>query len=403
MRRFYLVKKFFTLVVVSGLILTMTSIAGAVDFDYSMGGRFYGYFSSMDGDRGFNAAPGVDGWDTILGATLREGNTWATIKFIADSWNQKIYHSFGIDNIADSPLSIGFDSHDNGTTNLGQQFMGDLFNDFKADPLFNTCDMAGSFNIKYITDTFEIRGEADVYDADGSTYDHVKSGDYFSSDYDERYALGFIFKNDLGKYYIGGKFDANDRDPEDKGRIDKPSIIVGTDLQLNDALGLKIDFYSFEDGLGNRGEFTNAFWKAYDPTTGKWSGRGGHQTLQTTVTYNKFTGQLLYSQPEDDDLDDVYGAGVAYQFNKLTLGAKYFIVDDQVSYDKDRNLSITDDDFYDVYAMYDLGAWDLKFGVSNAQFAFGQDGDKNEGGNYKDHQATISDDPFLYAGVHFEF
>lgn len=389
-------KKFFTMVVVWGLILTMTSIAGAVDFDYSMGGRFYGYVSTIDGDRGFNSSPGVDAWDTILGATLREGNTWATIKFIADSWNQKIYHSFGIDNIAGSPLSLGFDSHDSGTTNLGQQFMGDLFNDFKADPLFNTCDMAGSFNLKYITDTFEIRGEADIYDADGSTYDYYDWSD-IENDYKERYALGFIFKNDLGKYYIGGKYDP---------KYDDPSIIVGTDLQLTEALGLKIDFYSFKDGLGNRGEFTNAFWRAPKISSdgeASWSGRGGHQTLQTTITYNKFTGQLLYSQPEDDDLDDVYGAGLAYQFNKLTLGAKYFIVDDQVSYDKNRNPSITDDNFYDVYAMYDVGAWDLKFGVSNAQFAFGQDGDKNEGGNYYDKQATISDDPFFYVGVHFEF
>lgn len=385
-------KKFFTMVVVWGLILTMTSIAGAVDFDYSMGGRFYGYFSTIDGDRGFNSSPGVDAWDTILGATLREGNTWATIKFIADSWNQKIYHSFGIDNIAGSPLSLGFDSHDNGTTNLGQQFMGDLFNDFKADPLFNTCDMAGSFNLKYITDTFEIRGEAKVYDADGSTYDHYDGwkdaeGNDYGNDYSERYALGFIFKNDLGKYYIGGKYDP---------KYDDPSIIVGTDLQLTDALGLKVDAWSFKSGLGNRGEFSRAFWGSPD---------AGHQTIQTTVTYNHFTGQLLYSKPENDDLDDVFGAGIAYQINKWTLGAKYFLVDDQVSYDKDFNESKTDDNFYDVYAMYDVGAWDLKFGVSNAQFAFGQDGKYNEGGagSSMDHQATISDDPFFYVGVHFEF
>lgn len=377
-------KKLIVLALVAAMILCMTSISLGAEFSYSMGGRFYGYFSSIDGDHGFNPSPGVDAWDTILGATVREGNSWATIKFIADSWNQKIYHSFGIDNIGGTPWSIGFDSHDTGTTNLGQQFMGDLFNDFKADPLFNTCDMAGSINVKFITDKFEFRGEADVYDADGSTYDRADaSNGYYSDDYDERYAVGFIFKNDMGKYYIGGKYDPDYEDP---------SIILGADLKLNDDLGLKIDLWSFKSGLGNRGEFTQAFWAG-----------GGHQTIQATVTYNKFTGQLMYSKPEIDGLDDVYGIGAAYQINKFTVGAKYFAVDDQPVFDDQHNIVDTEDYFYDVYGMYDVGAWDIKFGVSNAQFPFGQDGDKNEGGNYRDKQATISDDPFFYVGVHFEF
>jgi hypothetical protein len=367
-------KKILTLSMVGLLVLSIAGMAFGVDFDYSMGGRYYAYFSSIDGDRGFNAAPGVDAWDTILGATVKgENNTWATIKFIADSWNQKIYHSFGIDNIGGSPWSLGFDSHDNGTTNLGQQFMGDLFNDFKADPFFNTCDMAGSINVKYITDTFELRSEAKVYDSDGSTPTEENKNDEIN----EAYALGLIFKSDMGKYYIGAKIKDND----DQHTYDDPLYIAGADLQLND-LGVKIDFWSDKSGVSGKGEFQDAFWSSK-----------GHQTLQTTLTYDNLTGQLLYSQPEED-LDDVVGVGVGYQFTpELNLGIKYFMVDE----------SKADDGFYDVYGMYNVGAWDLKFGVSNAQFPYGQDGDKNEGGNYNDKQAFESEDPFFYVGVHFEF
>ncbi len=375
-------KKFFALALLVILVLSMASMSLAAELSSIIGGRYYGYFSTIDGDKGFNPSPGVDAWDTILGATVKEensfGTSWATIKFIADTWNQKIYHSFGIDNIAGSPLSLGFDSHDSGTTNLGQQFMGDLFNDFKADPFFNTCDMAGSFNLKYVTDTFEFRGEAKVYDPDGdtdNTIDYDDKGNPIDDGYSEAYALGLIFKTDVGKYFIGAKTQQG---------VDDPFYIVGGEYKFSEDLKLKVDLWLNKDGIANQGEFQQAFW----------SNNGGHQTLQATVDYNKFTGQLMFSQPEDDTIDDVYGIGAAYRLTEhWTAGAKYFAVDDAVA----------EDGFYDVYGMFDVGAWDVKAGVSNAQFPFGHCGDKNEGGNYGSKQAFESEDPFFYIGVHFEF
>lgn len=364
-------KKLLILTFVLVMLFSVTSISFGAEYSYIMGGRYYGYFSSIDGDRGFNPAPGVDAWDTILGATVKKDNTWASIKFIADSWNQKIYHSFGIDNIAGSPLSIGFDSHDSGTANLGQQFMGDLFNDFKADPFFNTCDMAGSFNFKFITDSFEARAETKVYDANGATDNTSANPD---NNYAEAYALALIFKNDLGKFYIGGKSVAG---------VEDPNIIIGTDLQISDAMGLKLDAWANKSGINNQGQFKEAFWGGND---------GGHTTVQATLTYNQFTGQLMFSQPEAD-LEDVIGVGASYQINKLLVGAKYFVVDEDVY----------DDGFFDAYGLYNLGAFDVKLGVSNARFPFGHAGDKNEGGNYNDDQAKLEDDAFVYLGFHFEF
>lgn len=368
-------KKFYALTLAMLLVFSMAAAAMAVDYSYIMGGRYYAYFSTIDGDRGFNPAPGVDAWNTVLGATVKQKNTWASIKFIADSWNQKIYHSFGIDNIAGTPWSIGFDSHDSGTTNLGQQFMGDLFNDFKADPYFNTCDMAGSFNVKYITDTFEFRGEAKVYDGDGSTgpYYDENLGRYVADEINEMYAAGLVFKNDLGKFYFGGKYTPNAEDP---------LLIVGADLKL-DNIGLKLDFWSDKSGLSNQGDMDTILW-----------GGGGHQTLQATVEIDKLTGQFVYSQLEKD-LDDTIGLGVAYKLtDKFTLGTKYFMVDDKSA----------DDGIYDVYAMYDVGAWDIKFGTSNAQYQWGHCGPYNEGSQqYKSSDAIYNDDGFFYVGVHFEF
>ncbi|HYH03293.1 MAG TPA: hypothetical protein VEC37_09340, partial [Bacillota bacterium] len=235
-------KKFYALTLAMLLVFSMAAAAMAADYSYIMGGRYYSYFSTIDGDDGFNPAPGVDAWDTILGATVKQNNTWASIKFIADTWNQKIYHSFGIDNINGSPLSIGFDSHDTGTCNLGQQFMGDLFNDFKADPYFNTCDLAGSFNFKYITDTFEFRGEAKVYDSDGS-----RPANGASEDISDAYAAALIFKGDNGKFYVGvhTKDTADSVDSDGKfvkGMVYDPLFVIGADLKLND-IGFKIDFW----------------------------------------------------------------------------------------------------------------------------------------------------------------
>jgi hypothetical protein len=379
----------------------MTSISLGVEYSSVIGGRYYGYFTNIDGDRGFNAGAGNDAWDTILGGTVRKDNSWATIKFIADSWNQVIAHSFGIDNIAGTPWSFGFDTHDTGTTNLGQQFMGDLFNDFKADPFFNTCDMGGSFNFKYITDSFEFRAEAQVYDADGDTdnenatyleknYDLVKTDpdgneyietvtviERIDNDWSEKYTMGFIFKNELGKFYIGGKTTPSKEDA---------FIILGADLQINDELGLKLDFWSDESAYSNGGEFANAFWS--------WQ---GHNTFQATVTYNDFTGQLVFSQPEAKGRDDIIGIGASYRIDRWLVGAKYFDVDEIAAPE--------DECFYDIYGMYNVGAWDIKFGTSNAQFAFGQGGKYNEGAieEGSSTQASEADDPFVYAGFHFEF
>ncbi|HYH02507.1 MAG TPA: hypothetical protein VEC37_05360, partial [Bacillota bacterium] len=112
------------------------------------------------------------------------------------------------------------------------------------------------------------------------------------------------------------------------------------------------------------------------------------------ITIDKFTGQFVYSQPEKD-LDDAIGIGVAYKVApKLTVGTKYFTGDE---------LHKADDGIYDVYGIYNVGAWDIKFGASNARNPYGHCGDKNEGGNYSDKQAKYEDDPFFYAGVHFEF
>jgi hypothetical protein len=383
------VKKFLTLSMVGLLLLSTAAVAFSVEFSSSMGGRFYGYFSSADGDHGFNPASENDCWDTILAATVTgKNNTWARISFIASTWEQTINHAFGIDNIADSPWSIGFDTHDTGTTHLGQQYMGDLFNDFKADPLFNSCNMAGSFNYKYITDTFEYRGEAQVYDGNGgnSKYDDK------DENYVERYANAFIFKSDLGKFYVGDQHKAGSGD----------FYIAGFEGKIND-IGLKIDFWSDKDAVNERGEFKKAFW-----------GDGGHQTLQTTINIDRITGQLLYSQPDKDEYDDVIGLGIQYQFTEnLAIGAKMFMVDEKlnrevVNIKTDGSCeygSDNTDQYYDVYGLYNVGAWDLKFGVSNAQYLYGQAGPNNvhNDKSYPDTGAHYTDDPFVYAGVHFEF
>jgi hypothetical protein len=364
-------RRLYTLLLTLGLVLAAVTAAAAVDFSYSIGGRFFSYVSNIEGDRGFNPAPGVDCWDTILGGTVREGNTWASIKFIADSWNQKIYHSFGIDNIGGTPLSMGFDSHDSGTANLGQQFIGDLFNDFKADPYFNTCDMPGSIFSKYITDSFEVRAEAQVYDGDGDTDNRDDEKKPIGEQFKEAYALGLIFKPAWGKVYIGGKHIS--------GRDDS-LYIVGTEFNINN-YDIKLDYWDDRSGISNQGQFSKAFWN-----------KGGHQTFQGTVSINKFTGQLMYSHPEAD-LDDVVGIGGAYRIDRWTVGAKYFFVDEDAS----------SNNFYDLYGLYKVGVWDLKIGTSNAQFPFGNISGYNVGGGYNDDQAVENKDGFFYAGVHFEF
>jgi hypothetical protein len=385
-------KKFLTLSLVCLMVLAVATLAWGAELSSSIGGRFYGYFSSIDGDHGFNPAPGNDCWDTILAGTLKgENGSWARLSFIASTWEQTINAAFGIDNIADSNWSMHFDTHDTGTTNLGQQFMGDLFNDFKADPYFNTCDMPGSFGVKYISDTLEIRAEAKVYDGNGDTNNTNDGKEYietyededgneqtrkaiYPDAYTEKFALGLVFKNDACKYYIGAKHVAG---------MDENLYILGLDTKVGD-LGLKLDLWLDKDGLSDQGEFKKAFWSG-----------GGHQTLQATLSYDRMTGQLMYSQPEED-LDDVIGLGLAYRTTpKLTVGAKYFMVDDDVA----------DDGFYDVYGLYNLGAWDIKCGVSNAQFPFGQGGANNVGqdNNPGDGQAFESEDPFFYVGAHFEF
>lgn len=372
-------KKFLALTLALVMLLSVASLAAAVEFSHSMGGRFYDYFSTIDGDRGFNPAPGNDTWDTILEGKVTEGNTWASFGFIFDTWNNTIKASFGIDNIADTPWSLGFSTHDTGTANLGQQFMGDLFNDFKADPVFNTCDMGGSFNVKYITDTFEFRAEAQVYDGDGSTgWNYEKASDNITwteqtDEIKEGYALGFILKGDIGKFYIGGKT---------RPQWDDPLYILGADLKLNDTVGLKVDFWSDKSGVAGMGD------------VGVVAG-GGHQTLQATVDIDRFTGQLAYTMHEED-VDDTIGVGAAYKLtDKLTVGAKYFMVDDEKLYE---------DGLYDVYALYKVGVWDIKVGASNAQFLRGQGGNNNEGAEVDaPHQTILNDDGFFYIGVHFEF
>jgi hypothetical protein len=382
-------KKFLTLSLVCLMVLAVATLAWGAELSSSIGGRFYGYFSSIDGDHGFNPAPGNDCWDTILAGTVRgENGTWARLSFIASSWEQTINAAFGIDNIAGSNWSMHFDTHDTDTTHLGQQFMGDLFNDFKADPYFNGCDMAGSFGAKYITDTLEIRAEAKVYDGNGDTDNEDKGytdddgvTKTINSAYTEKFALGLVFKNDACKYYIGAKHAAG---------ADENLYILGLDTKVGD-LGLKLDFWLDKGGYSNQGEFNKAFWN-----------KKGHQTLQATLSYDRITGQLMYSQPEED-LDDVVGLGLAYQTTpKLTVGAKYFMVDD----------SVADDGFYDVYGLYNVGVWDIKCGVSNAQFGYGQGGKYNVGqsddnkdgsGNPRDGQAFEAEDPFFYVGFHFEF
>lgn len=358
------------------MLFSVTSISFGAELSSWMGGRYYSYFTTSDGDKGFNPAPGTDCWDAILYAKVTEGNTWAGIKFIADTWNQKIFYDFGINNIAGTPWSLGFDTHDTGTANLGQQFMGDLFNDYKADPLFNTCDMGGSVNVKYITDSFEFRGEAYVFDEDGSIPDPDTKLNVDGSveDLNEAYALALIYKMDMGKVYIGSKIkDAND----------DPLYIVGADFNVNN-LGVKFDIWVDESGMAKPGEFASAFWAG-----------SGHTTFQTTLTYNKYTGQLMYSKLEDDQLDDIAGIGLAYALTeKATIGTKYFDCD------------AADDGFYDVYGTYDLGAWDLRAGVTNARFPQGNsEGPNSVGGHpsYGYNDQAVESDAFCYLGVHFEF
>jgi hypothetical protein len=394
-------KKLLALAMVVLLVLSIAVTAFGVEFSSSIGGRFYGYVSSIDGDRGFNPAPENDCWDTVLAGTIKGAhNTWAQISFIASTWEQTINHAFGMDNIAGSPWSIGFDTHDTGTTNLGQQYMGDLFNDFKADPLFNSCNMPGSFNFKYITDTFEYRGEAQVYDGNGSTKDD-------DQDFTERYANVIIFKTDYGKLYMGNQHKTEYQIKNSKGIVTDISkggdfYIVGFDSKIND-VDVKIDFWSDKDAINERGEFTRAFW-----------GGQGHRSLQTTLNIAKITGQLLYSQPDNDDYDDVVGLGIQYQFTEsLALGAKMFMVDEAlnreiVGIDTENNYiygTDSTDQYFDVYGLYNIGAWDLKFGVSNAQYLYGQAGPYNAHNdqNYPDTKAHYADDPFFYVGVHFEF
>jgi hypothetical protein len=379
-------KKFLTLAMVCLLVLSTGAMVFGVELSSCIGGRFYGYFSSVDGDRGFNPASENDAWDTILAGTIKgDHNTWARISFIASTWEQTINHAFGIDNIAGSPWSIGFDTHDTGTTNLGQQYMGDLFNDFKADPLFNSCNMPGSFNFKYVTDTFEYRGEAQVYDGNGGNNKEYDAKDSF----DERYAGAFIFKTDAGKFYVGDQHKSGSKDG-----ISGDFYIVGFEGKINDT-GVKVDFWSDKDAINERGEFTKAFW-----------GGGGHQTLQATINIDKITGQLLYSQPDIDKYDDVIGLGAQYQLTKsLALGAKVFKVDENITNNIDAENKEKGDQYYDVYGLYNVGAWDLKLGVSNAQYLYGQAGPNNAHNNqkYLDTQAHYTDDPFFYVGVHFEF
>jgi hypothetical protein len=388
-------KKFLTLAMVVMLVLTMAAMAFGVELSSDIGGRFYSYFSSIDGDRGFNPAPENDSWNTILAGTIKgDNNTWARISFIASTWEQTINHAFGIDNIAGSPWSLGFDTHDTGTTNLGQQYMGDLFNDFKADPLFNSCNMPGSFNVKYVTDTFEYRGEAQVYDGNGST-----TGD--DEDFTERYANVLIYKTDCGKFYVGNQHKTAYKYTTTVAGVEIEKVsksgdfyIVGFEGKIND-LGVKVDLWSDKDAINERGEFTQAFW-----------GGGGHQTLQATLNYDKITGQLMYSQPDNDDYDDVVGLGLEYQLTEsLAIGAKAFQVDDNLANNYDKENSEAGDQYFDVYADYMVGAWGLKAGVSNAQYLYGQAGPYNAQNDksYPDTKAHYTDDPFVYVGVHFVF
>ena len=344
-------KKLLVVLMAVAMTVSVASSAMAADLSYWMGGDFYYFFTTADGDRGFNQSTGTFTVDSLLTARIQEGNTWAQMWYFSDTWNfaddgrtgqasNNLRYAFGIDNIGGS-TNIGFSTKDTGIANIGQNALGELFNDFKADPIFNTYDMPGSLNIAYNSDSFTLKAEAQVMDDLGFAWSGRGLNGYNEGNA-RKYALSGAVKFDGGDVHFGYKKEEMN---------DDALILIGSNFMAGD-VAVKLDFYMHEGGLTEFGEV------------------GAHRgnSFQGNVAWDRFDATLFYNMPEADGVDEILGLGFNYKAtDKLGLGLKYF---DNAAADA----------IYEVYGLYDMGAFDVKFGIVD--------------------DCRVSDDLFFLVGVH---
>jgi hypothetical protein len=353
------VKKLLVVLMAVAMTVSVASSAMAADLSYWMGGDFYYFFTTADGDRGFNQSTGTFTVDSLLTARIQEGNTWAQMWYFSDTWNyadddrdgqgsNNLRYAFGIDNIGGS-TNIGFSTKDTGIANIAQNPLGELFNDFKADPVFNTFDMPGALSLAYNSDSFTLKAEAVVVDDIGFAW-RGKGLNGFNEGDARKYAVSGAFKFDGGDVHFGYK----------KAEMkDDALILIGSNFMAGD-VAVKLDFYLDEGSLGNFGEV----------------GAAAGNSFQGNVAWDRFDVTLFYNMPEADAVDDILGLGFNFKAtDKLSVGLKYFDnVTDNIKY------TPAVDSVYEVYGLYDMGAFDVKFGVVD--------------------DFRLSDDLFFLVGVH---
>ena len=295
------------------MTVTFVSSAMAADLSYWMGGDFYYYFSTQEGTRGLQGAPGIFTVDSILGAQITEGNTWAKMWYVNDTWNQDaLYYALGVNKIG-GVLDLGFSTKDTGIANIGQNPLGELFNDFKADPMFNTYDMGGAMSAVLNGEDFRVATEYVV--VDGWNY--------------ERAAISGAVKLDGGDVHFGYK-----RIP---GATDS-LINLGGSMQVGEAK-VTADVMLDDANIGTYGEI----------------GALAGTKVQANVAMGQVDTTVFYNFAKNDGEKDMLGLGANFKATeKLTLGAKYF---------NNAPLEGSQVEKYEVYGLYDLGAFDIKVGM----------------------------------------
>ncbi|HEX2953149.1 MAG TPA: hypothetical protein VHR47_04100 [Bacillota bacterium] len=347
-RRKFTVKK--SLVVLMAVAMTFAFAAATVaaDLSWYFGGDMYFYADSQE--HGLIESQGTIQCGDGLTVKLTNGNTWAKMWLNEDKWrtpNNQWRFAFGWDKIGDV-LDLGFASKDTGLTNIGQVPITDLFNNFHGDPVFNTCNLPYAANAVLTVGNFVAKAEVNVApdtgNFGGNTADYSVLRDFYS--------LAFIFKLDSGDIHFGYQNAPNVGVAQD-GYL----ALLGGAFAIGEA-NLKIDAWkdhgSWMHEWGSASQIGNYSNDSDD--IGKPAGAGNG--AQVNLGINKVNATIFYFAPDTDGLNNEIGLAFNYKLtDKLSLGAKYF---------KDYTGSDTlDDNAWEAFGIYNVGAFDVKFGALN--------------------------------------
>lgn len=307
------------------MTVAFASSVMAADLSWWMGGDFYYFYTTET--KGLQDASGIFTVDSILTAQITEGNSWAKMWYVNDTWNfsrdgnNSLYYAFGYNKIGDV-LDLGFSTKDTGICNIGQNPLGEFFNDFKADPVFNTYDMPNAASAVINLDNVTLKAEYVTRFANGWN--------------DEAFAFAGIVKIDSGDVHFGYK--------RLNSGNDAYLMNLGAAFTVGSA-AVKVDLYNEPEGQA-------IVWGSA-ANTGTYGEVGAYTGLsfQANVAFEKFDVTLFYNDADATN-DDMLGLGANFKVSdKLTFGAKMF--------QDSPNMG----DVWEVYGLYDVGAFDIKFGI----------------------------------------